>query len=157
MLRTRSDGGAVLRAEIVKKVLATLILAATIPFGAFAIAWGMAGIAFADAAVSFSVARRYSSYGFAALARDVLPTLALTLVMAGATWGVGVLVSPFAASFVSSQDWVSAATLPKVAFAIVLAVKIVTGVVVYAAGAALLKLEGFGEFMEVVRKILGKR
>ena len=162
ILRTRSDGKAVIRAEVVKKTLATLVLAATIPFGAFAIACGIAGIAFTDAAVSFTVARRYSSYGFGALARDVLPTLALALVMAGAVWGVGLLVSPFAASFVSYSGLSAAfsdtsSAAPKIVSAVVLAVKIATGVIVYLGGAALLRLDAFKEFTGVVRKVLGKR
>lgn len=142
IMRTRSDGRAVIRAEMVKKIFATAILAATIPFGAFAIAWGIAGIAFTDAAVSFSVARRYSAYGFGALARDVLPTLGLSVVMLMAVWGAGeVLNSVFAGRI---ELWG------------VLAAKVATGIAVYSGGAALLKLDAFAEFLDVVRKILGK-
>uniref|UniRef100_S0DG60 Uncharacterized protein n=1 Tax=termite gut metagenome TaxID=433724 RepID=S0DG60_9ZZZZ len=147
ILRTRSDGKAVIRAEIIKKVLATVILAATIPFGALAITWGVVGIAFTDAAVSFATARRHSDYGVGLLVRDVLPTLALTLVMAAAVWGVGLLLS--GASFVAA---ISAS--PKLALGIILAAKIMTGVAVYLGGAALLGLDAFREFTELLRKII---
>jgi O-antigen/teichoic acid export membrane protein len=145
ILRTRSDGRAVLRAEIVKKMIAVAVLAATIPLGVVAIAWGVVGIAFTDAAVSFVVARRESSYGFRMLGRDVLPVFGLTVVMAGAVWGVGVLVSPLVGAFA-----------PKIGMGMVLGVKVLTGVGVYAGGAAILRLEALGEFIEIFRKIAGK-
>lgn len=141
ILRTRSDGRAVIRTEVVKKVFATVIFAATIPFGVLPITWGVVGIAFTDAAVSFATARRYSSYGFGALARDVLPTLGLTIFMAAAVWGTGWLLGTFA---------------PEVKLWIVLAAKIGIGIVIYLIGAALLRLDGFREFLSVVKKVIGK-
>jgi O-antigen/teichoic acid export membrane protein len=137
ILRTRSDGNAVLRAEIIKKAAATVILAATIPFGAMPIAWGVVGMAFTDAAVSFVIARRHVDYGFGALARDTLPTLGLTLAMAAAVWGVGVL----------------AGGLPLWA---ILAIKILTGAGIYLGGAALLRLDAFGEFTALVRRVINR-
>jgi O-antigen/teichoic acid export membrane protein len=145
ILRTRSDGRAVLRAEIVKKIVATAVLAIAIPMGVVAIAWGVVAIAVSDAVVSFSVARRQSLYGAGALARDVLPVLGLTVVMAGLTWGVGIVATPWL------ESW-----LPRSALGVVLVVKIVVGVGVYAGGAALLRLAAFGEFMEIFRKVVGK-
>ncbi len=146
ILRTRSDGRAVLRVEIVKKTIATAILAATIPFGVVAVAWGVVGIAVSDAAVSFVAARRHSAYGFRALACDVLPAVGLTFVMAAAVWGIGLLLMPHVSSLA-----------PKAAFAVVLGAKIVAGVGVYLGGAAVLRLEAFREFLEVVRKVAGKK
>ncbi|MDR2912330.1 MAG: lipopolysaccharide biosynthesis protein [Alistipes sp.] len=149
ILRTRSDGRAVLRAEMVRKTLATVILAATIPLGIFAITWGVVAIAFADAAVSFFAARRESAYGFRALARDLLPVLGLTLVMAFAVILVGaVVVRPvlWAGSFVSA----------KFALGLLLGIKVLTGAVVYLFGAALLRLSAFREFTELLGKIVGR-
>ncbi len=137
IMKARSDGRAVVKAEIVKKIFATAILAGTIPFGAIPIAWGMVGIAFADMAVSFSIGKRYCDYGAGRLLRDVFPVLGLTAVMAAAVWGLGALIAAW-------PLW------------LVLAVKILAGAVVYFAGAALLRLEGFREFMEVLKKITGK-
>lgn len=139
ILRTRSDGRDVLRTEIVKKIFAAAILAATVPFGVTSIAWGVVGIAFTDALVGFIAARRQTSYGFGALARDVLPTLGLTAVMSAAAWGVGSMVAQ------------SVAFLPpKIALGIVLAAKVATGVVVYTGGAALMRLAAFREFADMV-------
>lgn len=149
ILRSRSDGRDVLRVEIIKKAIATAILAATIPLGVVAIAWGVVGIAFSDAAISFTLARRQSTYGFRALARDVLPVLGLTLAMAATVILVGVVATRpilFAGSFVSA----------KFAVGLLLGVKIVTGVTVYALGAAILKLEALREFTDLVRKIANK-
>ncbi len=145
ILRTRSDGRDVLRAEVFKKIFATAVLAVTIPLGVVAIAWGVVVISFGDAAVSFFVARRESSYGFRALVRDVLPTLGLTAVMASAVCGVGLVVTPFVGSLT-----------PKLALGVVLCTKIVTGVAIYLGGAAALRLDALGEFMEVVRKVTGR-
>jgi O-antigen/teichoic acid export membrane protein len=149
ILRTRSDGRDVLRAEIVKKVFAAAILAVTIPLGVVEIAWGVVAIAFTDAVVSFTAARRQSSYGFRALAHDVLPVLGLTLVMAAAVLGVA-QVLPSVASPAGSFSSV------KLALGMLLGIKIVTGVAVYTLGAALLRLEAFGEFKELLKKITGK-
>lgn len=143
ILRTRSDGKAVLRAEIVKKVFAVLMLAATIPFGAVAIAWGVVGIAFSDAAVSFWFARRRSDYGSAALARGVLPTLGLTAVMAAAVWFGGGLLGDGICGM-AGAGW------PQWA---ILTAKTAIGAAFYAAGAALLRLDALDEFMEIVRKV----
>lgn len=147
ILRSRSDGGAVLRAEVVKKVFATAIFAATIPFGVVAIAWGVVCIAFTDAAVSFAVARRQSPYGLKALVRDVTPVLALTAAMAAAVWGVGLLLSEAGFLGVPGVGWPAGP---------VLAAKIVTGIIIYVGGAALLRLDAFGEFTGLVRRIAGK-
>jgi O-antigen/teichoic acid export membrane protein len=141
VMKTRSDGRTIFRVEILKKVLATVILAATVPFGPRAITWGMVGIALSDMVVTFSVGRRYCGYGPGRLARDVLPTLALTLFMAGAVWALGMVFDRFA---------------PGLSLWVVLIAKILTGVLVYLGGAALLRLDAFGEFTGVVRKIAGK-
>jgi peptidoglycan biosynthesis protein MviN/MurJ (putative lipid II flippase) len=144
ILRTRSDGRAVLRAEIVKKMVALCLLVVTIPIGVTAIAWGVVGIAFSDAVVSFVAARRQSDYGFRALARDVLPVLGLTAVMMAAVWGTGAVLGPFVGSMT-----------PKIGLAVLLGAKIFVGAAVYVGGAALLGLAAFGEFVEVVRKVAG--
>jgi O-antigen/teichoic acid export membrane protein len=133
-MKARSNGQVVVRTEVIKKVLATLVLVATIPFGAIPIAWGQVAIALCDMVVSFGASRRVSGYGFGRLVRDVAPVLVLTAVMFGATWGVGLVAS-------SLELWLQ------------LVLKIVTGVVVYFGGAALLRLEAFGEFTQIVRKV----
>lgn len=137
VMKSRSDGRAVMRSEIIKKIVATAVFAATIPFGAVAIAWGMAGIAFTDMAVSFGLGKRYCDYGARRLAADTIPTLGLAVVMAAAVWGLGVLI-------------------PECPLWSVLTLKILAGVAVYMGGAALLRLDGFGEFMAVFHKIFGR-
>jgi O-antigen/teichoic acid export membrane protein len=136
-MKAHSNGSVVVRTEVAKKVLATVILAATIPFGAIAIAWGQVCIALTDMVVSFDASRRFSGYGFGRLVRDTAPVLVLTAVMFGAVWGVGLLVG-------SCELWLQ------------LVLKIATGVVVYFGGAALLRLEAFGEFTEIIRKVTGR-
>ncbi|MDR0907269.1 MAG: lipopolysaccharide biosynthesis protein [Rikenellaceae bacterium] len=136
-MKARSNGSVVVRTEVAKKVLATVILVGTIPFGAIAIAWGQVGIALTDMVVSFGASRRYSGYGFGRLVRDMMPVLALTAVMFVVVWGVGLLAGSFAL-------WLQ------------LVLKIVTGVVVYFSGAALFRLAAFAEFTQILRKIAGR-
>jgi O-antigen/teichoic acid export membrane protein len=138
ILRTRSDGRAVLRVEVARKVIATVILASTIPFGALPIAWGVTAIAFTDAAVGFVASRRHGNYGFAALARDTVPTMGLTLAMAAAVWGVGFLTVD-------------------IPLGGILAIKIATGAAVYLAGAALLKIDAFREFKGIFTPFLQRK
>lgn len=137
VMKARSDGGAVMKAEIIKKIAATVVLAATIPFGAIPITWGMVVIAFTDMVIGFALSRPFSGYGVRRLLRDVVPSLVLALVMFGAVYGVGLL-------------------MPDVALWLRLTLEIAAGVVVYMGGAALFRLDAFGEFMGVVRKITGK-
>jgi O-antigen/teichoic acid export membrane protein len=162
ILRARSDGKALIKAEIAKKVIAAVILAATIPFGAIPITCGMVGIAFSDATVGFTVAHRYTTYGFGNLVRDVLPTLGLTVVMAGAVWGMGMFFEPLVSAARSASLFVAplapeaASFAYKITLGTVLTAKIVTGVTLYLGGAALLKFDAFGEFIEVVKIVTGK-
>jgi hypothetical protein len=57
--------------------------------------------------------------------------------MAGVVWGTGSLVAAW-------PLWM------------ILTIKILVGIVVYMGGAALLRLEGFREFMEILSKLAGK-
>lgn len=145
ILRSRSDGRDVLRSEIVKKLIATVLFAIAIPLGIKAIAWGAVGIVFTDAVVSFTLARRQTAYGFRKLARDVLPALGLTAVMSAAVWAVGSALGPVVAQMSM-----------KAGFGVVLAAKIVTGAAVYTAGAAIFKFEAFGELTSAIKGALSK-
>lgn len=136
VMKARGEGDAVMKAEIIKKVFATAVLIATIPFGAVPIAWGQVAIAFTDMVVGFGRSSRRSGYGLRQLARDTLPALALTAVMLAAVLGVGYLAD-------GMELWLR------------FTLKVLMGVAVYFGGAAMLRLDAFGEFMEVVRKIRG--
>jgi O-antigen/teichoic acid export membrane protein len=152
ILRTRSDGRDVLRSEVIKKVIATAILVATVPLGAEAIVWGVVGIAFADAAVSFTLARRQSAYGFRALGRDAGPVLALTAAMAAAVW----LPRTPIADMVTGALTGTAFGSTKLVAAVVLAVKIALGAAVYGLGALALRLEAMREFLDILRRAIAK-
>lgn len=92
-MKARSNGSVIVRIEIVKKSVVTAILAATIPFGAVAIAWGQVGVALFDVCINFGANRRYSGYGWRMLAVDVLPVVAISAVMYASVWGVGELMA----------------------------------------------------------------
>jgi hypothetical protein len=83
--------------------------------------------------------------------------LGLTAVMAGAAWGAGALVAPLADSLAGAASGsVSGLVASKIALGIVFAVKIVVGAGVYIGGAALLRLSAFGEFVEILKKVIDK-
>jgi O-antigen/teichoic acid export membrane protein len=92
-MKARSNGSVIVRIEIVKKSVVTAILAATIPFGAVAIAWGQVGVALFDVCINFGANRRYSGYGWRMLAVDVLPVVVISAVMYASVWGVGELMA----------------------------------------------------------------
>ncbi len=132
ILRTRSDGRAVLRAEVIRKVLATTVLAITIPLGVVAITWGVVAIAFTDAAVSFAMACCHSGYDWRSLLRDVLPIAALTAAMAAGVWLLGF----------DAPQW------------ILLAAKIALGVAIYGLGGWLFRLAAMKDLMEMVKRMI---
>ena len=81
VLKVRSDGRAVVRAEIVKKAFMTVALAVTIPMGVGWLVWGLVASAAVDFAVNVVMAGRYSQSGAAAILRTLLPVAAVTAAM----------------------------------------------------------------------------
>lgn len=137
ILKVKSDGGIILRLEIVKRAMTTLILIVTIPRSVEAVAWGLAASAACEATVNMLAARRYASLGIARTLRTLLPIAVLTLSMYAAV----VCVAHLAA------HWHVVARL---------AAEIVLGATVYAAGAFATRMEAFDEVRTLVAKLRGK-
>ena len=137
ILKVKSDGSIILRLEIVKRAMTTLILIVTIPRSVEAVAWGLAASAACEAAVNMLAARRYASLGIARTLRTLLPITVLTLSMYAAV----VCGAHFAA------HWHVATRL---------AAEIVLGATVYAAGAFATRMEAFYEVRTLVAKLRGK-
>jgi len=110
------------------------------------------GIAFSDVAVSFTLARRQSAYGFRALGRDVGPVLGLAAVMAAAVWLTRGVVADGVTALLQGTPLSSA----KMTAAVVMTAKIVLGAAVYALGALALRLEAMQEFTDIVRRAIAK-
>lgn len=137
ILKVKSDGSIILRLEIVKRAMTTLILIVTIPRSVEAVAWGLAASAACEAAVNMLAARRYASLGIAHTLRTLLPITVLTLSMYAAVVCVAHLTT----------HWHVAARL---------AAEIVLGATVYAAGAFATRMEAFDEVRTLVAKLRGK-
>ena len=79
--KVKSDGRVVVRLEVVKRVVQTIILAVTIPWSITAVAWGMTAMALVEFALNSAVALRLARMSVARLAKAILPSLVLSLAM----------------------------------------------------------------------------
>ncbi len=92
VLKARSDGSVIVRLEVVKKSIQTLILAVSIPCGVRAIAWGVVAMAFCELALNLRAARRFAELSFGRIARAIVPAVLLSVAMFGAVRLCGDLV-----------------------------------------------------------------
>ena len=123
ILKVRSNGGIILRLEVIKRVVMTLILLYTIPRSVEAVAWGMTVMAVVDYLVNTWAAQRYASISLGRLVWAVVPSLFTAAVM----FGVLYVVAPYYALL--TLGWR-------------LMAKVATGAVVYLLLAALLRFDG---------------
>lgn len=137
VLKVRSNGAIILRLEIIKKVIMTIILATTIPISVMAIAWGMVGAAACEMVLNIGATLRYAGLKLKSLATTLLPIIALTAVMYLATELVG------------SQ-------IENLAVGLRLVIKIGVGIISYAAIAYITKMEAFGEALAIAKQFLNK-
>lgn len=137
VLKVKSDGAIILRLEVAKKLLMTLILAITIPCSVKAVAWGLVAMSFCEFAINFGASMRYTSLGVWRMVRTLLPTMALTAVMYLAVVAVARLMG-------------------EAGVAARLVVEIATGVVVYTLLALVFRLEAVGEIRALLRKMISK-
>ena len=78
VLKVRSDGRIILRIEVLKKVIMTVIFALTIPRSVMAVVWGLVAISVCEAVVNFAASRRFTSYGWGGFVRTLLPVAAVS-------------------------------------------------------------------------------
>ena len=140
LVKVCSDGNMVFRIEFIKKMIATAILAITIPISVKAIAWGQVAIFVSDMVVNTLAAGRYvKSWKLWSRAVDSLPMLAVTVVMV-------LLIDLFGVAV--------AGVLPLWS---VLVLKIVLGAAIYAALAQIFRLDVWREMKEILIGYLPKR
>lgn len=137
VLKVRSNGAIILRLEIIKKVIMTIILATTIPISVMAIAWGMVGAAACEMVLNIGATLRYAGLKLKSLAKTLLPIIALTAVMYLATEMVGYQIE-------------------NLAVGLRLVIKIGVGIISYAAIAYITKMEAFGEALAIAMQFLNK-
>lgn len=138
VLKVRSNGAIILRLEIIKKVIMTIILATTIPINVMAIAWGMVASAACEMVLNIGATLRYASLKLKSLATTLLPIIALTAVMYLATELVGYQIE-------------------NLAVGLRLAIKIGVGIISYAAIAFITRMEAFDEALAIAKQFLNKQ
>ena len=134
VMKVRSDGRIIVRAEVVKKMFMTVVLAVTIPTGVMAVAWGLVASSAVDFAVNAFAARRCSRLGWGSLLRTLLPIAVVTAAMYGAI--TGILLS-----------------IPAAGVCLRLAAGIATGAVVYGCMSLLLCSDAVAEARSIVRRL----
>ena len=137
VLKVRSNGAIILRLEIIKKVIMTIILATTIPISVMAIAWGMVGAEACEMVLNIGATLRYAGLKLKSLVTTLLPIIALTAVMYLATELVGYQIE-------------------NLAVGLRLVIKIGVGIISYAAIAYITKMEAFGEALAIAKQFLNK-
>jgi len=137
ILKVRSDGGIIVRLEVAKRVIMTLMLCYTIPRGVESVAWGMTAMAFVEFFMNTGAALRYLSVGAVRLVMNILPQLVVAAAMFVALY----LLEPHIATL---------------ALGVRLLVEIVAGVSIYAIGAYIFRLRAMRETLALIRGYLSK-
>ena len=137
VLKIKSDGRVVVRLEVVKRVVMTLVLCVTIPTGIEAVAWGMTAMAFVEFLLNSGFALRLMSFGVVRLAKALLPSLLLSLVV---YFGLEIL-NPH---------------LAHLSVALRLTADIALAVVSYIALAWALRLRAFHETIDLIKGLIFK-
>ena len=135
VLKSRSDGAVIVRLEIVKRIIQTLILAVTIPMGVTAVAWGVTAMAAVEWLLNSATAMRYLSCDFGALLRRIMPSMALAIAM----YVVVILIVPHFAMLHT---------------ALRLTLSVVVAAAFYLCGALLFRLHALHEALSLARGLL---
>lgn len=138
ILKVKSDGRVILRLELIKRAVMTLILALTIPLGIEDVAWGMTAMSFVDFVVNVVAARRYVTITIGALVRSIAPQLVVALTMFVALC----VINPYLTLLHNSLH---------------LIIDIVFGAVAYLSLAYTLRLRSFTEAVELAKGLITKR
>ena len=137
ILKVKSNGSIILRLEIVKKALMTLLLALTIPHSVKAVAWGLVAMSCCEFFINFIASLRYTSLSVWRTMRTLLPIALITAAMFSAVYFVG-------------------GAMGESSVAVRLAAEIGVGVVVYLLLAVVFRLEALREIKDLLRRMISK-
>ena len=132
ILKVKSNGRIILRLEIIKKLIMTVILIVTIPRSVTAIAWGLVVAAAIEMVLNFASTLRYTTFSATRFIRTILPIAAITAAM----YGIIMVEAHYIASW---------------HVALRLIIKILTGIVAYASLAYISRSEAFAEALSIVK------
>lgn len=138
ILKVKSDGAIILRLEVIKRAIMTVILIATIPVSVKAVAWGLVLSVVCEMVLNTWSALRYVRITLLRLLRTIMPIASLTLVMYVAVMYVGDLTA----------EWSVGARL---------GIKILTGVTLYVVGGITFRMEAFKQSIALLKQILSQK
>lgn len=138
VLKSLSDGRVIVRLEVAKRVIMTLILCVAIPQGVTAVAWGMTAMAMVEFLLNTVAAMRYMELGVVRLVRAIIPSLLLSIVMYLATTEL------------------SSTILLACGVALRLVVVVIVAIFIYVLLAALLRFRALREAWVLLRAMLAK-
>lgn len=137
ILKTKSDGRVILRLEVVKRVIMTVILCCTIPQSVEAVAWGMTAMAVVEFLLNSSAAMRYVRATWGRLLGALTPSFLLAAVM----FGVLYIGNPY---------------LLGMHIVLRLAIDVLAGAAIYIALAWLLRLRALREGFDLVKGMINR-
>ena len=137
IIKVRSDGRVILRLEVVKRVVMTIILAVTIPLGIEAVAWGMTAMAAVDFIINLAAAMRYVNIGIVPILRALIPQFVVAAIM----FVVLHLVNPY---------------LSALSCGVHLFIDVAIGAISYLALAYTFRLRAFNEAVTLLRELRSK-
>lgn len=137
IIKVRSDGRVILRLEVVKRVVMTIILAVTIPLGIEAVAWGMTAMAAVDFIINLAAAMRYVNIGIAPILRALIPQFVVAAMM----FVVLYMLNPY---------------LSALSCGVHLFIDVAIGAISYAALAYTFRLRAFNEAVTLLRELRSK-
>ena len=137
IIKVRSDGRVILRLEVVKRVVMTIILAVTIPLGIEAVAWGMTAMAAVDFIINLAAAMRYVNIGIAPILRALIPQFVVAAIM----FVVLYLLNPY---------------LSALSCGVHLFIDVAIGAISYLALAHTFRLRAFNEAVTLLRELRSK-
>lgn len=122
-----------LRLEIIKKIIGTIILCVSVPFGIYAIAFGGILSGMISSFINAYPNKELLNYSYREQWGDIMPSLLISLIM-------GVIVYLF--NFLSFTAWQ------------ILILQTVSGSIIYTALAKLFKLESYIYLVETIRQLI---
>lgn len=137
VLKVRSDGRIIVRLEVVKRVVMTVVLCYAIPRGVMAVAWGMTLMAGVEFLLNTSVAVRLAKIGALRLVRALLPSLIISVAM---YFAIDLMIPH----------------IIELGVALRLVCEILVGGVVYLLLAHILRLKALREGVQLLRSMLAK-
>lgn len=137
VLKVRSDGRIIVRLEVVKRVVMTVVLCYAIPRGVMAVAWGMTLMAGVEFLLNTSVAVRLAKIGAMRLVGALLPSLIISVAM---YFAIDLMIPH----------------IIELGVALRLVCEILVGGVVYLLLAHILRLKALREGVQLLRSMLAK-